>query len=84
MLLSYRRKYFINNNERPDRNVNVAYHLGPASPSPATRSILPELTPGGTLTLMFFLICICSSPLQLVQYSDMTSSSPPQLGHTET
>jgi hypothetical protein len=33
---------------KPDININIAYPLGPASPSPVTLKILPELTPGGT------------------------------------
>lgn len=72
------------NEKRLDINIKTAYPLGPASPSPVTLRILPELTPGGTLTLIFFLTRIRPSPLHLRQYSDMTSPSPPQLGHTET
>lgn len=64
--------------------IKKAYPLGPASPSPATLNILPELTPGGILTLIFFLTRRRPFPLHLPQYSDMTSPSPPQFGHTET
>ena len=62
----------------------MTYPLGPASPSPSTRRILPLLTPGGTLTLISFLTRTRPSPAQLRQYSDMTSPFPPQVGHTET
>ena len=41
----------------------MTYPLGPASPSPETLRILPGLTPGGTLTLIFFLTRIRPSPL---------------------
>lgn len=69
---------------KPDRNINAAYPLGPASPSPATLKMLPGLTPGGTLTFMFFLTRMRPSPLHLRQNSDITSPFPPQLGHIET
>jgi hypothetical protein len=49
-----------------------------------TLKILPELTPGGTLTFIVFLTRMRPSPLHLRQLSDMTSPSPPQFGHTET
>ena len=63
---------------------SITYPLGPASPSPATLRILPTLTPGGTLTLIFFLTRIRPSPEHFRQYSEITSPSPPQFGHTET
>lgn len=63
---------------------STTYPFGPASPSPATLRILPAVTPGGTLTLIFFLIRIRPSPEHFRQYSDITSPFPPQLGHTET
>lgn len=60
------------------------YPLGPASPSLATLRILPLLTPGGTLTLISFLIRVRPSPEHFRQYSEMTSPLPPHFGHTDT
>lgn len=60
------------------------YPFGPASPSPRTRSVLPLLTPGGTLSLMSFLTRTRPSPEHLRQYSDITSPSPPHVGQIDT
>jgi hypothetical protein len=61
-----------------------AYPFGPASPSPRTRRVLPLLTPGGIFTLISFLTRIRPSPEHFLQYSEMTSPSPAQVGQIET
>jgi hypothetical protein len=60
------------------------YPLGPASPSPRTRRVLPLLTPEGIFTLISFLTRIRPSPEHFLQYSEMTSPSPEQVGQIET
>lgn len=61
-----------------------AYPFGPASPSPRTRRVLPLLTPGGIFTLISFLTRTRPSPEHFLQYSEMTSPSPTQVGQIET
>mmetsp|Transcript_28654 Transcript_28654/g.42426 ORF Transcript_28654/g.42426 Transcript_28654/m.42426 type:complete len:213 (-) Transcript_28654:534-1172(-) len=55
--------------------------LGPASPSPLTRSLLPSSTPGGMVTLICFVFCVKPCPEQVPQYSSTFWPVPLQVAH---
>mmetsp|Transcript_34007 Transcript_34007/g.84756 ORF Transcript_34007/g.84756 Transcript_34007/m.84756 type:complete len:262 (+) Transcript_34007:766-1551(+) len=55
--------------------------LGPASPSPRTRSLLPSSTPGGILILICLLRFCTPFPSHPPQYFSTTLPAPPQVGH---
>mmetsp|Transcript_36843 Transcript_36843/g.78600 ORF Transcript_36843/g.78600 Transcript_36843/m.78600 type:complete len:246 (-) Transcript_36843:429-1166(-) len=57
--------------------------LGPASPSPRMRSLLPSCTPGGMFTFSFFERFNTPLPSHEPQYFSTTVPVPPHVGHLD-
>mmetsp|Transcript_24806 Transcript_24806/g.72706 ORF Transcript_24806/g.72706 Transcript_24806/m.72706 type:complete len:262 (+) Transcript_24806:621-1406(+) len=55
--------------------------LGPASPSPRTRSRLPSSTPGGIVIVICLLFFCTPLPSHVPQYFSTTLPEPPHVGH---